>query len=210
MLDKASECRRRPRSYRVDPFSRRREVAHGVLCSSPKPEQTFFSPRSSSESRGIEIFCRLFLHTSRRHTFDLDTEQNHGQRASYRARPVNMDGELRNFMWIHGLGGERLLVMPYALCPNPANAYFLPSKIDTGRDFFVTCFLYPSGQMLFSQTPGRRPPYITGLRVNSVTLGWVGPPNERAPLRVHDAIAVFAARCLTRTRIADQGLGGGS
>ena len=109
-------------------------------------------------------------------------------------------------MWIHGLGGERLLVMPYALCPNPKSAYFLPSKMD--RDFFVICFLYTSGQMFFSQTPGRRPPYITGLRVNSVTLGWVGAPNERAPLRVHDAIAVFAARCLTRTRIADQGLGG--
>ena len=62
--------------------------------------------------------------------------------------------------------------------------------------------------MFFSQTPGRRPPYITGLRVNSVTLGWVGAPNERAPLRVHDAIAVFSARCLTRTRIADQGLEG--
>ena len=39
-------------------------------------------------------------------------------------------------------------------------------------------------------------------------LGWVGAPNERAPLRVHDAIAIFAARCLTRTRIANQGLGG--
>ena len=62
--------------------------------------------------------------------------------------------------------------------------------------------------MFFSQTPGRRPPYITGLRVNSVTLRWVRVPNERAPLRVHDAITVFAARCLTRTRIADQAFGG--
>ena len=44
--------------------------------------------------------------------------------------------------------------------------------------------------------------------MNSVTLGWVGAPNERAPLRVHDAFAVLAARCLTRTRIANQGLGG--
>ena len=42
VLDKASECRRRPRSYRVDPMSRMQEVAHGVLRSSPKPEQFFF------------------------------------------------------------------------------------------------------------------------------------------------------------------------
>ena len=54
---------------------------------------------------------------------------------------------------------------------------------------------------VFSQTPGRRPPCITGLRVNSVTLGCVGAPNERALFRVHDAIGVFAARSLARTRI---------
>ena len=63
--------------------------------------------------------------------------------------------------------------------------------------------------MFFSQMPGRRPPYSTGLRVTSVTLGWVGAPNERAPLRVQDEIAGFAVRCLTSTRIAAQGLGGG-
>ena len=61
--------------------------------------------------------------------------------------------------------------------------------------------------MFFSQMPGRRPPCITGLRVNSLVLGWVGAPNERVPLRVHDAIAVFAARCPARARIADQCLG---
>ena len=63
--------------------------------------------------------------------------------------------------------------------------------------------------MFFSQTPGRHPPLITGFRVNSVTLGWVGAPNESAPFRFHYAIAVFADRCLTRARIADQGFGRG-
>ena len=60
VLGKASEYRRRSRSYHVDPLSRRREVAHGVLCSRPNLNKLFFSPRSSSERRGIEIFCRLF------------------------------------------------------------------------------------------------------------------------------------------------------
>ena len=41
----------------------------------------------------------------------------------------------------------------------------------------------------FSQTPGRRPLHITGLRVNSVPLGLVGAPNERVPFRFHDPIA---------------------
>ena len=55
VLGKASEYRRRSRSYHVHPLSRRREVAHGVLCSSPKSEQTFFF---ASERRQIEILCR--------------------------------------------------------------------------------------------------------------------------------------------------------
>ena len=78
-----------------------------------------------------------------------------------------------------------------------------------GRWIEIFCQLFSVHQRsnVFSQTPGRRPLYITGFLVNSVTLGWVRAPNERAPLRVHDAIAVFAARYLTRTRIADQGGG---
>ena len=63
--------------------------------------------------------------------------------------------------------------------------------------------------MVFPQTTGRRLPHITGLRVNSVTLGWVGAPNERALFKVNGAIDFFADRCRTRTRIADQGFLGG-
>ena len=86
-------------------------------------------------------------------------------------------------------------VMSYAFCPNLKKCLIFAIG-EESRIFFI-CFLYKSGQ-----TPGRCPPQITGLRVNSVTLRWVGAPNERAPFRVHDAIASFADRCLTRTRIA--------
>ena len=61
--------------------------------------------------------------------------------------------------------------------------------------------------MFFSQTPGRRPPRITGRRVNTVSLGWVGARNERAPFRVHDAVICLVDQCLARYRIADQGVG---
>ena len=114
----------------------------------PNLNKLFFSPRREEIS---SFFVVCFLHTSGRHTFDLDTEYTHGQRASCRARPMNIDGDLRNFMWIHGLGGERLLVMSYALCPNPKNDYF---AIGDGSRFFVICFLHTSGQMFFSPTPG--------------------------------------------------------
>ena len=42
--------------------------------------------------------------------------------------------------------------------------------------------------MCLYQTPGRRPTRITGRFVNTVTRGWVGAPNERAPFRFHAAV----------------------
>ena len=54
--------------------------------------------------------------------------------------------------------------------------------------------------MLLYQTPGRRPLHITSRRANTVTRGWVGAPNERAPFRFHDAVVGFVDRCLSRSR----------
>ena len=67
-------------------------------------------------------------------------------------------------------------------------------------EIFVACFLHSSAQMRLYQTPGRRPPPITGCFVNNVTRGWVGAPNERAPFRFHGAIVGFVHRCLSWTR----------
>ena len=36
--------------------------------------------------------------------------------------------------------------------------------------------------------------------MNTVTRGWVGAPNERAPFRFHGAVVGFVDRCLSRTR----------
>ena len=38
------------------------------------------------------------------------------------------------------------------------------------------------------QTPGRRPPPVTGRFVSTGTRGWVGAPNGRAPFRFHGAV----------------------
>ena len=54
--------------------------------------------------------------------------------------------------------------------------------------------------MCFYQTPGRRPPRITGRFVKAVTRGWVGAPNERAPFIFHGAVVGFVDRCLLSTR----------
>ena len=55
--------------------------------------------------------------------------------------------------------------------------------------------------MCLYQIPGRRPPRILGRFVKTVTRGWVGAPNERAPFRFHGAVVGFVDRCLSKTRI---------
>ena len=85
----------------------------------------------------------------------------------------------------------------YALLPDLKKGLFF--AIGEGSRFAIR-FLHIRGQMFSYQTPGRRPPRITGRTVNTVTRGWVGAPNERAPFRIHDAVVGFVDRCLSRTR----------
>ena len=56
--------------------------------------------------------------------------------------------------------------------------------------------------MYLHQTPGRRPPRITGRRVNTVSLGGVGARDERALFRFHDAVGVFVDSCLAELGLA--------
>ena len=60
--------------------------------------------------------------------------------------------------------------------------------------------------VFFSQMPGRHPPHITGRRANTVSLGWVRAPSDRAPFRVHDEVIALVDQCLTRSRMAGQGV----
>ena len=82
--------------------------------------------------------------------------------------------------------------------PKPEKSPFF--AIGEGSRIFVACFLHSSAQMCLYQTPGRRPPPLTGRFVNTVTRGRVGTPNERAPFRFHGAVVGFVDRCLFRTR----------
>ena len=79
----------------------------------------------------------------------------------------------------------------------PEKKVFLPSESD--RDF-LSVFYTLLIAAIFCETPGRRPPHITGRRVNTVTLEWVGAPNERALFRFLDAVVGFVDRCLSRTQ----------
>ena len=86
----------------------------------------------------------------------------------------------------------------YALLPNLKKGLFF--AIGEGSRILVACFLHSSAHMYLYQTPGRRPPPITGRFVNTVVRGWVGAPNGRAPFRFHGAVVGFVDQCLSRTR----------
>ena len=60
-----------------------------------------------------------------------------------------------------------------ALLPNLKNGLFF--AIGEESRFFVACFVHSSAQMCLYQTPGRRPPPITGRFVNTVTRGGSEP-----------------------------------
>ena len=100
--------------------------------------------------------------------------------------------------WIRGLGGEKLPATSNALLPNLKKGLFF--AVGEGSRTFVACFPHSGAQMCFYQTSGQRPRPTTGRSVNTVTSGWVGAPNERAPIRFHGAVVGFVDRCLSRTR----------
>ena len=106
-------------------------------------------------------------HLTLRQAFDVDIGTAHGQPGSCRARPVNVDDGLEDIRWIRGLGGERLPAASYAFLPNLKKGLFL--AIGEGSIIFVACLLHSSAQTCLHQTPGRRPPHITGRFVNTVT-----------------------------------------
>ena len=83
--------------------------------------------------------------------------------------------------------------------PKPEKGLFL--AIGEGSRIFSRLISTQQRRNVFLyQTPGRRPPPITGRFFNTVTKGWVGAPSRRTPFRFHGAVVRFVDRCLSRTR----------
>ena len=99
---------------------------------------------------------------------------------------MNVDDDLEDIRWIRGVGGEKLPAASYAFLPNLKKRYIFCHR--RGSSNFVAYFLHSSAQLCLYQTPGRHPPRIIGLFVNTVARVWVGAPNERAPFRFHGAV----------------------
>ena len=123
---------------------------------------------------------------------DLDMESTHAQPPSCRARPVNVDDGLsRRRKVARGVVGSS---------PRPEKVIYF--AIGEGSRLLSPVFylVHSSAPMYLYQTPGPRPPRITGRVVDTVTRGWVGAPNERAPFTFHGAVVGFVHRYLSRAR----------
>ena len=127
----------------------------------------------------------------RRQTVDLETGSAHGPLASWRARPINSGDGLED-------------MDPWSTEREVARGVLRSSPKPEKRSIFChrrrienLCRLFSTQQRPnVYQTPGRRPPPIIGRFVNTVTRGWVGAPNGRAPFRFHGAVVGF---CLLYT-----------
>ena len=81
---------------------------------------------------------------------------------------MSVGDSAEEFISIHALGRERLLVLACGLPSHPLKLCFSPEIDD--KEFCLN-FLTTSRQMCFYQKPDRRPPQITGLRVSAAHQG---------------------------------------
>ena len=133
----------------------------------------------------------------RRLTPDLNIDLAHGQPARCPAWPTNIDDGPEDIRWIYGLGGESLPAAFDGILTNLKKTCF---AIRDGWRIVVLCFVHTSGQLFLYHAPGQLPPHDTGHGAQTVTLGWVGAPNERTPVRFMTQSLILSIDVLSRTR----------
>ena len=112
---------------------------------------------------------------------------------------MNADDGIEDIRLIRGLEGEKFARGVLRSSPKPEkNIYFLPSERD--RDFLSPVFDTAAPKRVFIRRLAGTRHVSPAFFVNTVTRGWVGAPNERAPFRFHGAVVDFVDRCLSRTR----------
>ena len=87
---------------------------------------------------------------------------------------MNVDDDPEDIRWIRVLGGDRLPAASNSLLLNLKKSYSFYHR--RGSSIFVACVIHSSAQISLYQTPGRRPPRITGRFVNTavttVQISW--------------------------------------
>ena len=111
---------------------------------------------------------------------------------------MSLGDSAEEFISIHALGRQRLLVLSCGLPSHPLKILFF-ARWETIESFCLS-FRHTSCQMRFSQKPDRCPPQIAGRRLSAVHQGGVGASNELAAFRVQDAVVDFVERSVWRAR----------
>ena len=112
---------------------------------------------------------------------------------------MSVGDSAEEFISIHALGRERLLVLSGGLPSHPLKILFFARRETT--EGFSLSFLHTSRQKCFSRSP-MAPATNTGRRVSAVHKGGVGAPNELATFRVHDAVVDFVEFSVWRRNCA--------
>ena len=81
----------------------------------------------------------------------------------------------------------------YGLVPNMKKYHQICFFSSRDRSIiFVKYFVHTNQRsIVLYDTPGQRPPHITGHCVNTVNLGWARASDERTPFRIHGAVVGF-------------------
>ena len=112
---------------------------------------------------------------------------------------MSVGDSAEEFISVHALGRERLLVLSCGLPSHPLKI-LLFARWET-IEFLSQISTHQLPNVILTEV-GRRPPQITGRRVSAVHQGGVGAPNELAMFRVYNPVVDFIERSVWRTRIA--------
>ena len=104
---------------------------------------------------------------------------------------MSVGDSAEEFISIHALGRERLLVLSCGLLSHPLKILSF-ARSETIESFRLN--------FLHTKMPDWRPPQITGRRVSTLHQGGVGAPNELATFKVHDAVVDFVEQSVWKTR----------
>ena len=109
---------------------------------------------------------------------------------------MNVDDDIKDIRWIRSRRREVARGVPRSF-PKPEKGLFF--DIGEGLRFWSSIFYTPVNTYFsIRRLAGAR--HVSPAVLLTLTRGWVGDPNERAPFRFHDAVVGFVDRCMSRTR----------
>ena len=111
---------------------------------------------------------------------------------------MSVGDSAEEFMLIHALGRESLLVLSCGLPLNPLKILFFARW--EAIEFWSQFPTHQPPNVFLTEASDRHPRHITDRRASTVHQGRVGAPNELATFRFDDAVVDFVERSVWSAR----------